>query len=156
MQKIIGDVYLPLYPNFHKVLKRDNNGKLLLGPVFLKTDSGQGWLVASFSIFEFQKRMQYTGVYIVLGLPNIKSCMQEIDQLYQEFKGKTRSKKSEIFSKKLAGRNLLIKNYRYELTELGFHGNWNMITDLTQDDWESDEAIILLKYCVVTPDTQVV
>ena len=37
MQKIIEDVYLLLYPNCHKVVKHDNNGKLLAGPVFLKT-----------------------------------------------------------------------------------------------------------------------
>ena len=46
MQKIIKDVYLPLYPNLHKVVKHDNNGKLLAGPAFIKTDSGQGRLVA--------------------------------------------------------------------------------------------------------------
>ena len=152
MQQIIEDVYLPLYPNFHKVVKRDNNGKLLAGTVFLKTDSGQGRLVASFSSLEFHERMQDTGEYIVLGLPNSTSCTQELDQIYQAFKGKTRSKTSKIFSKKLADRSLLIQTYKGELTALGFHGNWHMITDLTQDDCDRDEAIVVLEYCVVTPD----
>ena len=31
-----------------------------------------------------------------------------------------------------------------------------MITDPTKDDCDSDKAIVVLKYCVVTPDTQVV
>ena len=156
MQQIIEDVYLPLYPNYHKVVKRDNNGKLLSGPIFLKTDSGQGRLVARFSILGFHERMQDTGVYIVLVLPNSTSSTQDLDKLYQEFKGKTISKTREISSKKLADRSLLIKTYKDELTTLGFHGNWNIITDLTQDDCDRDEAIVVLEYCVVTPDMQVV
>ena len=156
MQKIIEDVYVSLYPNFHKVVKRDHNGKLLAGPVFLNTDSGQGRLVASFSSLEFRERMKDTGVYLFLGLPNSTSCTQELDQLYQEFKGKNRSKTSKIFSKKLADRSLLIKTYKDELTALDFHSNWNMITDLTQDDCDSDKAIVVLEDCVVTPDMQVV
>ena len=102
MQQIIEDVYLPLYPNFHKVVKRNNNGKLLVCPLFLKTESGQGRLVVRFSSLEFRERMQDTGVYLVLRLPNRISCTQELNQLYQEFKGKIISNTSEIFSKKLA------------------------------------------------------
>ena len=60
MQKIIVDVYLPLYPNCHKVVKRNNNGKLLAGPVFLNNDSGKGRIVTSFSCLDFRKRMQDT------------------------------------------------------------------------------------------------
>ena len=55
MQLIFNDFYLTLYPNFHKVVKRDNNVKLLAGPVFLKNDSGQGQLVARFTILEFRE-----------------------------------------------------------------------------------------------------
>ena len=130
-------------------MKRDNNGKLLAGPIFLKTYSGQGRLVASFSSLEFRERMQDTGVYLVLGLPNSTSCTQELDKLYQEFKGKTRSKTSKIFSKKLADRRLLINTYKDELTALGFRGNWNMIINLVQDDCGSDKAIVVLGDCVI-------
>jgi len=100
--------------------------------------------------------MQEAGVYLIRGLPNSTSCTQEQNQLYQEFKGKTRSKTSKIFSKKLADRSSMIKKYKNELTALGFHGNWNMITDLTQDECDNDEAILVLEDCVVTPDVQVV
>ena len=79
MQKIIEDVYLPLYPNCHKVVKRNNNGKLLAGPVLINTGSGQGRLVARFSSLEFRKIMQDTGVYLFLGLPNSTPCTQELD-----------------------------------------------------------------------------
>ena len=75
MQKIMEDVYLTLYPNFHKVVKRDNNGKILAGPVFLKIDSGQGRLVARLSCLKFRERMQDIGVYLILGLPISTSCM---------------------------------------------------------------------------------
>ena len=156
MQQIIEDVYLLLYPNYHKVVKRDNSGKLLEGPIFLKTDSGQGRLVTSNSSLEFHEGMKDIGVYLVLGLSNITSCTQYIDKLYQEYKGKTRSKTSEILSKKLADQILLIKTHKDELTALGFHGNWNNITDQTQDYCNNDEAIVVLEDFVVTPDTQVV
>ena len=107
MQKIIEDVYLPLYPNCHKVVKRNNNGKLLAGPVLINNGSGQGRLVARFSSLEFRKIMQDTGVYLFLGLPNSTSYTQELDQLYQAFKGKTGSKTSEnIQLKKVADRSL--------------------------------------------------
>ena len=42
------------------------------------------------------------------------------------------------------------------MTALGFHGNWNMITDITQDYCDRDKAIVVLRNCVVTPDMQVV
>ena len=124
--------------------------------MFLKTDSGQVWLVASFSSLEFRERIQDTYVYLVLGLTNSTSFTQELDHLYQELKGKTRSKTSKIFSKKLADQSLLNKTYKDELTSLGFHVNWSMITDLTQDDCDRNEAIVVLEDCVVTPDMQVV
>ena len=89
MQQLIEDVYLPLYPNCQKDVERDENGKLIACSIILKTDSGQGRLVATFSSIEFRERMQQCGVYIVLGLPNNTSCTQEQDQLYQEFEGKT-------------------------------------------------------------------
>ena len=45
---------------------------------------------------------------LVLGLPNSTSCTQEQDQLYQEFKCKTRSKTNEIYQEKLGIRSAKI------------------------------------------------
>ena len=56
----------------------------------------------------------------------------------------------------MADRSLLIKTYKDELTVLGFHGNWNMITYPTQDDCDSNKNIVVLADCVVIPDMQVV
>ena len=67
-----------------------------------------------------------------------------------------KSPKAKPDQKKLADRSLLIKTYKDELTALGFHGNWNIITDLTQDYCDSDEAIFVLEDCVVTSGMQVV
>ena len=56
----------------------------------------------------------------------------------------------------MVDQSLLIKTYKDELTSLGFLGIWNIITDLTQDDCDSDEAIAVIEDCVVTPDMQAV
>ena len=118
MQQLIEEVYLPLYPNCQKHVERDDNGVFLRGPIILKTDSGQGRLVATFSSIEFRERMQQRGVYLVLGLPNSTSCTQEQDQLYQEFKGKTRAMTDKVFSDKLTSRSNRIKSLREELKQL--------------------------------------
>ena len=118
MQQLIEEVYLPLYPNFQKDIVRDNNGVLLAGPIIIKIDSGQGRLVATFSSIEFRERMQQRGVYLVLGLPNSTSCTQEQYQLYQEFKGKTRSMTDTVYSDELAQQSNLIKSINDELEGL--------------------------------------
>ena len=153
MQQIIEDVYLPLYPNCQKDTVRVN-GKLVAGPIILKTDSGQGRLNASFSSLEFCERMQQRGVYLVLGLPNSTSCTQEQDQLYQEFKMKTRTKTGEIFSAKLYKRSLAIKELKDELRQLGFHEDIREVTDIT--DEASDQTAIIAADCEVTPAMKVV
>ena len=115
MQQLIEEVYLPLYPNCGKIVERDDNGVFLRGPIILKTDSGQGRLVATFSSLNFREQMQQRGVYLVLSLPNSTSCTQEQDQLYQEFKGKTRAMTDKVYSDKLASRSIRIKSLKEEL-----------------------------------------
>ena len=120
MQQLIEEVYLPLYPNCNKSVLRDEEGRFMSGPIILKTDSGQGRLCATFSNVEFCERMQERGVYLVLGLPNSTSCTQELDQIYQEFKGKTRTKTEEVFALKLAKRSNLIAELKVQLKGEGF------------------------------------
>ena len=68
--------------------------------------------------------MHRSGLYLVLGLPNSTSCIQERDQLYQEFKGKTRAMIDELFSDKLAHRSSNMKSLKEEFIILGFNGNF--------------------------------
>ena len=130
MHQLIEEIYLPLYPNCQKDVERDDNGVFLRGPIILKTDSGQGRLVAIFSSLEFRERMQQGGVYLVLGLPNSTSCTQEQDQLYQEFKGKTRAMTDKVYSDKLASRSNRIKSLKEELKQFKNITN----TDLNQHE----------------------
>ena len=125
MQQLIENVYLPLFPNCQKETVRNDTGKFMAGPVVFKTDSGQGRLVATFSSLEFRERMQERGVLLVLGLPNSTSCTQEQDQLYQEFKGKTRAMTNEVYSDKLATRSDHIKNIKEDLRGLGFREEYD-------------------------------
>ena len=57
MQQFVEVVYLPLNKNFQKDIKYDIKGVLTACFIILKTDSGQGCLVVTFSSIEFQERM---------------------------------------------------------------------------------------------------
>ena len=98
--------------------------------------------------------MQQQGVYLVLGLPNSTSYTQEQDQLYQEFKMKTRTKTSEIFSYKLYQCSLKIKQLKNELQTLGFHEDIRMVTDVTDDT--SNQPAIVVADCTVTPEMKII
>ena len=88
MLQLIGEVYLLFYPNCAKDTVRDEGGTFIQGSIIIKTDSGQWRLCATFSSIEFCERMQAKRVYLVLGLLNSTLYTQELDQIYQEFKGK--------------------------------------------------------------------
>ena len=105
LEALIEKVYLPLYPNVAPITTRDEEGNFLSGPVVFKTDSGQGRLANSWEHLEFRERVAKIGVLLVLGLPNSTSCTQEQDQLYQEFKAKTRRKTQLLFQKKMNQRS---------------------------------------------------
>ena len=132
MQQLIEEVYLPLYPNCAKDVVRDEEGKLIQGPIILKTDSGQGQLCVTFSSIEFCEQMQARGVYLVLGLPNSTSCTQELDQIYQQFKGKTCAKTEEVFSLKMATKSSRITYLKAQLRGLGFDEECTDTTVLIQ------------------------
>ena len=115
IQELIEKVYLPLYFNVTKETTRDSEGKLISGPVLLKTDSGQGRFSPSWENLKFRERMAEKGVLLVLGLPNSASCTQEQDQLYKDFKRCLRTKTNTIYQDKLNKRSGLISILVLEL-----------------------------------------
>ena len=139
LQQIIVDVYLPLYPNLSPVTKRDANGKFLRGPIIIKTDSGQGRLSATLQSVEFRERLRSLGVYIVLGLPNSTSCTQEMDQLYQDFKGKCQAQTFRVFNRKLAERSRRITEIKEELKRLGKNAQSEDVIDVIVVDNDDDD-----------------
>ena len=112
--------FLPLFPNRSSTIKRDDNGKLLQSPIIVKTDSGQGRLAATLDIVKIRQSMWEIGVYIVISLPNSTSVSQEMNQLYQTFKGNRRSKILELFAEKLSSRSTRIKYAKENLKNLGY------------------------------------
>ena len=60
---------------------------LVKGPMLIKTDSGTGRQTNSTANIKFREDMRALGFYISLGLPNSAQVSQEIDELYENFKG---------------------------------------------------------------------
>ena len=67
-----------------------------------------------------QEQMIRLGISIVLVLPNITSCTQEMDQVFQEFKCKTQAKTHEVFTDKLLRRSRQLFLVEEELTKQGY------------------------------------
>ena len=113
-------IYLSLFPNCSSTIKQDDNGKLLQRPIIVKTDSGQGRLTETLDSMKFCESMRETRVYIVLGILNSTSVSQAIDQLYQKFKGKCRSKTLAPFAEKLSSQSTRINHAMGNLKNLGY------------------------------------
>ena len=75
-------------------------GKLIEGPVFVKSDSGPGRQCKSYKNIKFRRDMHRIGFHIGPGLPNFTSATQEMDDIFQDFKSKTDQKAQAIFTRK--------------------------------------------------------
>ena len=69
-------------------------GKMLKGPLMVKTDSGPGRLSSEAESVDFREEMANLGVYIILSLPNGTECQAELDQMFSDFQ--PRCKRSAI------------------------------------------------------------
>ena len=74
----IRDIILPLYPNISKDCIMEN-GKVIKGPVFLKTYSGPGRFKEDIEHILFLEHMNSIGLNIILSLPNGTSVHAELD-----------------------------------------------------------------------------
>ena len=75
-------VILPLYPQVQKTIVRcPLTGRMIKGPLVIKTDAGPGRLAKEFDSFKFRQRMADCGVIILLGLPNGTAATQEMDKV---------------------------------------------------------------------------
>lgn len=83
--------------------------RLVKGPIIIKCDSGQGRYCKSERHIQFRYDMHKLGVFILPGLPNATSCTQEMDELYQLFKGMCVIKAFEVYTDKLYERQRLIE-----------------------------------------------
>ena len=92
----IRDVILPLYSN--SVME---NGKVIKGPVFLKTDSGPGRFKEDMEDNSFLEHMHEIGLNIILSHPNGTSVHAELDQIFGTYKGFCRTRTLDHFAEKL-------------------------------------------------------
>ncbi len=89
--------YKSLYLNLAHQIKWGAGGKLIEGPILLKLDSGPGRNCKSKKSIKFCHDMYQEGIHLGPGLPNMTSCTQKMDDFLKFYKGKTNTKKTEIF-----------------------------------------------------------
>ena len=65
--------------------------KLLKGPLIIKTDAGPGRLSQEAQCITFRNKMAIKGVFILLTLPNGTSCTAKLNQMFTQFKDKTKN-----------------------------------------------------------------
>ena len=132
---LIDEVILTLYPNVQKEVVRDANGKLLKGPLFIKTDAGpgrlaHGKLAKEANSVEFLEMMADKGVHIILGLPNGTSATQEMDQAYADYQPECRKSTMRLASIKL--KNRVDARKKAHEKETGAASAQNVVTDDTR------------------------
>ena len=77
------------------------NGKVIKGPVFLKTDSGPGRFKEDMERISFLEYMHEIGLNIILSLPNGTNVHVELDQFFSTNKGYCRTRALYHFAEKL-------------------------------------------------------
>ena len=102
-------LYLDLAPRFEM-----DGDKVVKRPVFAKCDSGPGRNCKSPRAIKFRRNMYREGFYIGPSLPNATSMSQELDNLFQQFKGDTDTKAEEIFARKTRERAKIIESMTKE------------------------------------------
>ncbi len=74
---------------------------LINGLMFIKTNSGPGWNCKSKAALMFCCDMHREGVHLGPGLPKATLLNQEMDDWFQDFKGRTDAKAQEILEQKV-------------------------------------------------------
>ena len=100
-RRYIEDLILPLYPNISPDIERDTDGKIIKGPVILKTDSGPGRFREDLEHIDFLDKCRKLGFIILLSLPNATSVSAELDQFFGVYKGWCHTRTLNHFSEKL-------------------------------------------------------
>ena len=99
--------YVSLYKNISPTFEWDGD-TLIKGPIFIKTDSGNGRQSKSKINMQFRYDMHKLGVHIGPGLPNSTQATQEMDDLYEIFKGMCNTMSQEVFTTKTYERALAV------------------------------------------------
>ncbi len=92
--------YSSLYPNLAPKCKCDNDGKLIKGPIFIKSDMGPGRQVKTFENVAFRRKAELRGIHLAPGVLNTTQVTQEMDDFFELFKAKTDAKTQDIFGRK--------------------------------------------------------
>ena len=88
-----------------KIPVRDSTGKLISGPLIMKTDAGPGRLSKEAESIDFRTEMYDLGMHILLSLPNGTECTAELDQIYgNNFKNDCKKATIRVAGMKMAAR----------------------------------------------------
>ena len=126
-QYYIRNIVLPLYPNIsNKCLIVD--GKVIKGPVILKTDSGPGRMKEDITHINFLEEMNNIGLKVILSLPNATSVHADLDQFFGPYKGNCRSRTMDHFSEKLQDK---IEKIKYNMEKNKKRMNSKTVEEMT-------------------------
>lgn len=101
--------YKSLFPNLAPRFKWDGD-RLIKGPIFIKADCSHGKNCKSEAALKFCHDMHCEGIHLGPGLPNATSCNQEMDDWFQDLKGRTDAQAQEIFKQKVYEYALAVKD----------------------------------------------
>ena len=105
-------ILLELYPNLSPDWQFGDDGKVLKGPVLIKTDMGPGRLIATNENVDWRKDLCKRGVYYLGSCPNSTSVTAEMDDQFGSYKGACRISAQRCYNEKLWERMLKIKEKR--------------------------------------------
>ena len=133
-------LYLTLYPNIHPTFVWEGE-KLIKGPIFIKTDSGSGRQSKSEPNMQFHHDIHEMGVYIYPGLPNSASATQEMDDLYETFKGMCDRSAQDVFTWKTYNRSRAVKKLVQDQKDGVVKDDGKMIKPAQFDNYDLPEII---------------
>ena len=133
-------LYLSLYKDIHPTFVWEGD-KLIKGPVFLKTDSGNGRQTKSKINMQFWHDMYKLGFHVSLGLPNSTQATQEMDDLYETFQGMLDTTSQDVFTRKTYKRSLAVLKLLQDRKDGIVEDNGKMIKPAQLDNGDLPEII---------------
>jgi len=127
-------------------------GKMLKGPLIVKTDSGPGRLSSEAESIDFREEMANLGVYILLSLPNGIECQAELDQMFSDFQPRCKRSAIRIVGMKMKSRLDALRRAETATTPITVDSSSD--SDESSDEDEDDDRSVAVAAPVEAPQAQ--
>ena len=134
-------VYVKLYEGrlAPEPVRDPMTGKMLKGPLIVKTDSGPGRLSSEAESIDFREEMANLGVYILLSLPNGTECQAELDQMFSDFQPRCKRSAIRIVGMKMKSRLDALRRAETATTPITVDSSSD--SDESSDEDEDDRSV---------------